>query len=790
VPGAPSWPYCAHGADPATDPVGCRGIHVPSHTACLAHLANADRATYLASLAPGADIDHRGTPFTESLLNALLNALHDPATGRPCLGAAQLNSATFQHAARFTSASFQGDASFESATFQGVARFEAASFQGDASFESATFQHTARFTSATFQHTAQFETATFQRTAQFRSATFQGDAQFETVAFKGPTWFEAATFQRAVRFESATFESDTWFESATFHRNAQFEAATFQHAARFTSATFQHAARFTSATFQHDARFTSATFQHDAHFESATFQHDAQFESATFQHAARFRSTSFLRASFQAATFEGAATFTSTTFQGSSWFESATFQHDAQFASATFESTASFALAAFQGAASFALATFHGATWFEAATFHRTALFASANFRSAAQFASVTFTGTAAFTSATFQDITSFASTTFQHNAQFESAIFEQRVSLGPLVCAGRVRLSGAVFNGPATLLFAARRLECRRTRWSSTATLQLRYATVDFAHAVFEYPLTIAAEADPFALPDGRAMAEPALDHAPDATVRIATLRGVDAAHLVLADVDLKQCLFTGTVHLDQLRLEGTCPIDTVPLRRRWRPARFTQRKVLAEEHHWRASQPNAALGWNRAVLGAGRAAPAQLAPVYRALRKAFEDSKNEPGAADFYYGEMEMRRHDHTGTPRAERGLLHAYWLLSGYGLRALRSLGWLVAAMFVTIVLLMGLGLPKEDPKQEATGTVPPSGGKITFEIEKDNPQNPTGDRWTGKRFEKSLNITLNSVVFRSSGQDLTTAGTYIEMTSRLLEPALLALAVLAVRGRIKR
>jgi hypothetical protein len=57
-------------------------------------------------------------------------------------------------------------------------------------------------------------------------------------------------------------------------------------------------------------------------------------------------------------------------------------------------------------------------------------------------------------------------------------------------------------------------------------------------------------------------------------------------------------------------------------------------------------------------------------------------------------------------------------------------------------------------------------------------------------TGKRFEKALNITLNSVVFRSSGQDLTTAGTYIETTSRLVEPALLAFAVLAVRGRIKR
>lgn len=42
----------------------------------------------------------------------------------------------------------------------------------------------------------------------------------------------------------------------------------------------------------------------------------------------------------------------------------------------------------------------------------------------------------------------------------------------------------------------------------------------------------------------------------------------------------------------------------------------------------------------------------------------------------------------------------------------------------------------------------------------------------------------------MVFRSSGQDLTTAGTYIEMTSRFTEPVLLGLAVLAVRNRGKR
>ncbi|MFH9371338.1 hypothetical protein ACH4K8_37420 [Streptomyces anulatus] len=307
-----------------------------------------------------------------------------------------------------------------------------------------------------------------------------------------------------------------------------------------------------------------------------------------------------------------------------------------------------------------------------------------------------------------------------------------------------------------------------------------------------FEYPLTIAAEPDPFVLTNGSELAETTLAGAPGPGVRVASLRGVDAAHLVLADVDLSGCLFTGTVHLDQLRLEGACTFDTAPSSvrwRRWPPVRFTERRVLAEEHHWRAGQPGAVRGWNVAVLGAGRAGPLQLAPVYRALRKAFEDGKHEPGAADFYYGEMEMRRHA-DDIPRTERGLLTGYWALSGYGLRASRALAWLGASMLLTIVLLMAFGLAQDTPKQTATGTVPAGGGKVTFEIDKDDPQNPTGDRFTGERFEKALNVTLNSVVFRSSGQDLTTAGTYIEMTSRLTEPVLLGLAVLAVRNRVKR
>ncbi|MFK8907774.1 hypothetical protein [Streptomyces sp. YS-3] len=54
--------------------------------------------------------------------------------------------------------------------------------------------------------------------------------------------------------------------------------------------------------------------------------------------------------------------------------------------------------------------------------------------------------------------------------------------------------------------------------------------------------------------------------------------------------------------------------------------------------------------------------------------------------------YGECEMRRHDLIGTPWGERRLLWGYWVLPGCGLRALRAIGWLLAAMSLTVLLMM--------------------------------------------------------------------------------------------------
>ncbi|MFF0277812.1 pentapeptide repeat-containing protein [Streptomyces sp. NPDC004330] len=626
--GAPTWPYCAHGADPVTDPIGCRGIHVPGHTDCLAHLNDADRASYLTALAPGTDVDHRGTPFTESLLNKLLTALIDPSTQDPHFGAAEFGGARFSGAAEFDDVQFSGRAGFDGAQFSGRAGFDGARFSGAAEFD---------------------------------------DVQFSGVA---------------------------WFRWAQFFGRAGFGGAQFSDHAEFHEAQFSGSADFDGVQFARDAAFDKVQFSGNAYFRRAQFSGHATFGEAQFSRPASFRRAQFSENS-----------------------------------------------------------------WFREALFSRGADFGGAHFLTSAE--------------------------------------------LGPLVCAGRVDLSRAVFGSPVTLEIAARALSFVRTRWESTATVRVRRAEVDLGYTVLAAPVAVTAHPAPFTTGNGNVDESPLT--CPD-RVRVKSVQGVDAAHLVLTDTDLSDCLFSGAFHLDQLRLEGRTTLAPTPTgwhRKGVSPIRWTRRRTLAEEHHWRAQsagQPSIPAGAppepRRWRTGPHHPDPARtpdpddVAALYRQLRKAFEDGKNEPGAADFYYGECEMRRHDHTSTPKTERRLLWAYWALSGYGLRASRALGWLAAAMLTTILLLMAFGLPASSPKQEAAGTVPAGGGKVTFTIDKQDPKNPVKDRFTSKRFDKSVSVTLNSVVFRSSGQDLTTAGTYIEMTSRILEPALLALAVLAIRGRIKR
>ncbi|KOT77048.1 hypothetical protein ADK70_37470 [Streptomyces rimosus subsp. pseudoverticillatus] len=680
-------------------------------------MEDSDRAAYLDGLAPGADIDHRGTSFSETLLGSLLEALRDPATGQPHLGKAL-----------FGEARFFGNAWFHGARFSSTAWFDGAYFSGDAGFGEARFSGIAKFIGSHFSRTAKFDGARFSSSASFNGVRFIGDSGF------GRTQFASVT-----RFVGAQFSSTAWFNGAQFCGDAAFDRAQFSATAWFDRTRFSGNVKFDRAQFSDTVTFGRAQCTGNAEFGEAQFSGIAGFDRAQFAGGAEFHK-------------------------------------------AHFSTTASFAEAHFSDYADF------GETEFSA-----TAGFTQAQFSGNAKFDAARFSGTAEFNEARFSGDARFAETRFALDTQF-----------GPVICGRTVDLSGAVFEAPTTIEVAARHVACGRARWEATATVRLRYATVDLSYAVLSSPLAITTHPAAFTFADGRPADENLLPGPAD--VRLTSVRGVDAAHLVLTDIDLTDCIFSGAFHLDQLRLEGRTTFAPTPIgwhRSGLWPVRRTRRRTLAEEHHWRAmaaGQPAPTPGqspsprtWHTGRHHPDAALtpdPEDVAVLYRQLRKAFEDGKNEPGAADFYYGECEMRRHDRTGTPPGERHLLLGYWLLSGYGLRASRAFAWLLAAMSLSVLLLVGFGLPTHNPRATTTGTV--HGSEITLSTDTPDPtlHEDFRQRMSWARAELAARVAVNSVVFRSSGQNLTTVGTYIEMTTRLLEPVLLALGVLAIRGRVKR
>jgi hypothetical protein len=254
----------------------------------------------------------------------------------------------------------------------------------------------------------------------------------------------------------------------------------------------------------------------------------------------------------------------------------------------------------------------------------------------------------------------------------------------------------------------------------------------------------------------------------------RLLSLQRTNVTGLGLSNIDMADCRFADAHNLDKLRLEADVGFATAPSR----AGRLSQggwRQVIAEERAWRASRSHR---WDHpwwpdwlddptpAVTD-----PGQIAGLYRALRRGREDIKDEPGAADFNYGEMEMRRRAHrprggasdtrssgASWGRVERTILTAYWLVSGYGLRAWRALVWLAA---ITAALAIAFHL---------VGFVHP----------------PKPDTyWTSLlyAFRSTLSLTDPEVT-------LTAWGKFLQAVLRLTGPVLLGLAILALRGRVKR
>jgi len=225
-----------------------------------------------------------------------------------------------------------------------------------------------------------------------------------------------------------------------------------------------------------------------------------------------------------------------------------------------------------------------------------------------------------------------------------------------------------------------------------------------------------------------------------------------------------------------------------------------FILRASVAEEHRWRVAFEHGTRqrGWfpeecrhpgDAATLSKGteqerRERARELSQLYRALRKGQEDRKDEPGAADFYYGEMEMRRQ--ATPPRSfERALLGLYWLVSGYGLRASRAIGALLLVVLVASLVFAGPGFkPSKEPRCVVVGAT--SAGTPMYRCRYD--REPT----YRTQLPTALAYSAESATSLLRGPDraLTLVGQWTQVALRLLGPVLLGLAVLSLRGRVKR
>jgi len=514
-------------------------------------------------------------------------------------------------------------------------------------------------------------------------------------------------------------------------------------------------------------------FSRAADFSEASFLAGVSFSNCVFDGTASFRGANFGGTRFETTRFSSKCTFSNAQFWNRTQFIDTLFDSEADFDSATYWSMTAFFSPVFSSVANFSESIFHQRTDFWRARFDDDALFSLSWFVGLADFSGSTFARTAHFNQALFEDRADFSNVTFKLESQF-----------GPTVVIGELSLDNAVFDERITIETSAGTMSLRDARFPAGGHIRLRWSDLIMANVDILSPLVVSSlEEVPWFEEErgtfrawrlvllmwcGRTPTPPA--------VRLSSVEHANVAGLVLYGTDLTDCRFRGTINLDRLQLEGPIKFRETPMSLRFGMALlpvwfWTRRVVIAEECEWRRAQRKRS-GWSEpASTEESRMLQTQeIASVYRSLRKGREESKNEPGAADFYYGEMEMRRKTTSrrrsqaasSVALAERFILWWYWLLSGYGLRASRT--------FVALAMVLGMS--------------------VTFLANSGLADQRLAHASLGLRFGEASVVSVESAMFRDTRTDLTFRGRVVRDVLRFTGPVLLGLAIVSIRGRVKR
>lgn len=470
---------------------------------------------------------------------------------------------------------------------------------------------------------------------------------------------------------------------------------------------------------------------------------------------------------FEDAEFIGPVDFSGIHFRGPALFDGAIFRDIAKFDSATFEDHADFDSVQFLGPVSFDQTIFEDHAGFQDASFSSTASFTQVKFRTHADFERAV----------------------FESDASFQEATFQLSRRLGPILAERKLNFDGCVFGERLLVEIEAETLSAQAAFFADGVRLSVGRAAIFLDEADFGRASTLSSTAEPLAGAE-----DPCANPPSDRQARLITIRGAQVARLSLSDLDLRACHFFGAHGLESLIVEPSCLWPRTP------PGRWCiDREMIAEEHHWRCDRETQTTSRGRARRRHWNAHaadpcdwpdsrsrgeplhPADLAALYRALRKAREDNKDQAGAGDLYYGEMEMRRvtplPDGRGKIRAlcDRAIISSYWLLSGYGLKASRAfLAW------VCVIVAAGYGLYEwgivptpahagpQHPAQPAAGITLPRA--LLFSLENTS--------------------SLIRLAHLPKGYELQPSGELLQVIIRLVGPLLIGLWLLALRARVKR
>jgi len=708
-------------ADARCSEPDCPGYVGDDMTACLAHLDDAARSTYLEQVRRGRDLDARYVRISAALFEQATEHI------RSRVGSGKSYVAGLLAKRHPVGSAGPGVFRFDGAVLEDGVRLDALEFPEFVSFADVRFL--GELSAA----------AEFCAGVSFKGAVFSKTADFTDARIKGKAIFDRAEFVQEARFSGAKFEADATFKYATFHAGAEFsndidsDGVQFHAIVDFSGAQFKGPLRCAklSGSAEGDYRFNATA--------APLFAGSTTFQECLFESPAIFDRAEFETANFKRASFVESASFAETKFSGQATFDEMTC----------------------------AVLRMHGAFFGDVASF------ASAHVEGLLELAGATCKSDLVFNEASLGGRIDVTLLHVAGRAWFIRCQFERARDFGPMAAYDKLDLDHATFTENIRLEVSTPRLLCRKTNFRGGVYLLARWAKVSLEEASFGGPAVLIGAPTEFDQLNEEPLYDPAIK---DGRPALMSVRRANVANLTVANIDLRPTRFTQAQNLDKMRLGDPVQFAETPERIWWSP-----RSTTAEEQLWRSDKYRGrrGSGWyekpchipqwvnDEIVAEAGEQIPTppELASAYRQLRKGREDSKDEPGAADFYYGEMEMRRKaaipsDARVSKRlalyAEHALLWTYWVISGYGLRASRALISLILTILLFSLALLAWGFPHAHSYSDA----------ILYSAQ-------------------SVTSLLHAPTVT-----LTVAGEWLSIGLRLLGPLFFGLMLVSLRGRVRR